>query len=90
MDDLARSEYPAMLVRSFPSSPPPQIPGAWANLLFAPPPTQANLQPNQAVQALTDRVKRINKIHQEVADWILVRDRPQVLEPQGPHRLNRK
>lgn len=34
---------------------------------------QANLQPNQAVQALTDRVKRISKVNQEIADWLQVR-----------------
>ncbi|KAL2134686.1 hypothetical protein VTI74DRAFT_11090 [Chaetomium olivicolor] len=43
VDDLSRSEYPAML---------------------------ANLQPSQAVQVLSDRVKRIAKANQEIADWL--------------------
>ncbi|KAM7219014.1 Muniscin C-terminal mu homology domain containing protein [Rhypophila decipiens] len=43
MDDLSRSEYPAML---------------------------ANLQPGQAVQTFSDRVKRISKVNQEIADWL--------------------
>lgn len=33
---------------------------------------QANLQPGQAVQTLNDRVKRINKINIEIADWLQV------------------
>ncbi|KAK4189497.1 Muniscin C-terminal mu homology domain-containing protein [Podospora australis] len=48
MDDLSRSEYPAML---------------------------ANLQPSQAVQTLSDRVKRISKVNQEIADWLQERRR---------------
>ncbi|OAA66868.1 PCBP-like protein [Niveomyces insectorum RCEF 264] len=43
MDDLSRSEYPAML---------------------------ASLQPNQAVHVLQERVKRIGKVNQEIADWL--------------------
>ncbi|KAK4226596.1 Muniscin C-terminal mu homology domain-containing protein [Podospora fimiseda] len=43
MEDLSRSEYPAML---------------------------ASLQPSQAVQTLSDRVKRIAKVNQEIADWL--------------------
>ncbi|KAK4098333.1 hypothetical protein N658DRAFT_518092 [Parathielavia hyrcaniae] len=43
VDDLSRSEYPAML---------------------------ANLQPSQAVQVMSDRVKRIAKANQEIADWL--------------------
>ena len=48
MEDLSRSEYPAML---------------------------AHLQPSQATQVLVDRVKRINKINNEVADWLQERHR---------------
>ncbi|KAH6971589.1 Muniscin C-terminal mu homology domain-containing protein [Ilyonectria sp. MPI-CAGE-AT-0026] len=48
MEDMARTEYPAML---------------------------ANLQPSQAVQTLTDRVKRINRVNSEVADWLQERRR---------------
>jgi hypothetical protein len=33
----------------------------------------ANLQPIQAVQTLSDRVKRISKVNQEIADWLQVR-----------------
>lgn len=36
---------------------------------------QANLQPGQAVQTLNDRVKRVNKINLEIADWLQVRRR---------------
>ncbi|GJN76638.1 hypothetical protein PLIIFM63780_000124 [Purpureocillium lilacinum] len=35
----------------------------------------ANLQPGQAVQTLNDRVKRINKINIEIADWLQERRR---------------
>ncbi|KAK4150514.1 Muniscin C-terminal mu homology domain-containing protein [Chaetomidium leptoderma] len=48
VDDLSRSEYPAML---------------------------ANLQPSQAVQVLSDRVKRITRANQEIADWLQERRR---------------
>ena len=34
---------------------------------------QASLQPNQAVQVLGDRVKRISKLNTEIADWLQVR-----------------
>ncbi|KAK3400216.1 Muniscin C-terminal mu homology domain-containing protein [Sordaria brevicollis] len=30
----------------------------------------ASLQPNQAVQIFSDRVKRISKVNQEIADWL--------------------
>ena len=33
---------------------------------------QASLQPNQAVQILSDRVKRISKLNTEIADWLQV------------------
>ncbi|EFY96277.1 Fes/CIP4 domain-containing protein [Metarhizium robertsii ARSEF 23] len=46
MEDMARSDYPAML---------------------------AHLQPGQAVQTLNDRVKRINKVNLEIADWLQAR-----------------
>ncbi|SPQ25486.1 5ae95f6c-5dd9-4402-b681-a6fa899e714d [Thermothielavioides terrestris] len=48
VEDLSRSEYPAML---------------------------ANLQPGQAVQVLADRVKRIARTNQEIADWLQERRR---------------
>ncbi|KAG7287353.1 hypothetical protein NEMBOFW57_006863 [Staphylotrichum longicolle] len=48
VDDLSRSEYPAML---------------------------ANLQPSQAVQVLSDRVRRIARANQEIADWLQERRR---------------
>ncbi|KAK3318997.1 Muniscin C-terminal mu homology domain-containing protein [Apodospora peruviana] len=35
----------------------------------------ANLHPSQAVQALSDRVKRISKVNQEIADWLQERRR---------------
>ncbi|KAK1749827.1 Muniscin C-terminal mu homology domain-containing protein [Echria macrotheca] len=60
MDDLSRSEYPAML---------------------------ANLQPNQAVQALSDRVKRISKVNQEIADWLQERRRVEEQYVSGLRKL---
>ncbi|KAK5661208.1 hypothetical protein OQA88_11099 [Cercophora sp. LCS_1] len=60
MEDLSRSEYPAML---------------------------ANLQPNQAVQALTDRVKRISKVNQEIADWLQERRRVEEQYVNGLRKL---
>lgn len=42
----------------------------WTNTL---PFAQAVLQPGQAVQTLNDRMKRINKINLEIADWLQVR-----------------
>ncbi|KAK3687726.1 Muniscin C-terminal mu homology domain-containing protein [Podospora appendiculata] len=60
MDDLSRSEYPAML---------------------------ANLQPSQAVQALTDRFKRISKVNQEIADWLQERRRVEEQYVAGLRKL---
>jgi hypothetical protein len=79
MDDLARSDYPAMLVSfSLALACPPGIRhalGIWTDSSWplVCPFAQANLQPSQAVQALTDRVKRITKMNLEVADWLQVR-----------------
>ncbi|PHH81393.1 hypothetical protein CDD83_3601 [Cordyceps sp. RAO-2017] len=50
----------------------------------------AHLQPGQAVQTLNERVKRINKINLEIADWLQVprlasishdAPRPSLIEP---------
>ncbi|KAL8343389.1 hypothetical protein RB598_004638 [Gaeumannomyces tritici] len=60
MEDLSRSEYPAML---------------------------AHLQPSQATQALVDRVKRINKINNEVADWLQERHRVEEQYVAGLRKL---
>jgi hypothetical protein len=60
MEDMARTEYPAML---------------------------ASLQPNQAVQVLNDRVKRINKINLEIADWLQERRRVEEQYAMGLRRL---
>ncbi|KAK4237330.1 Muniscin C-terminal mu homology domain-containing protein [Achaetomium macrosporum] len=60
MDDLSRSEYPAML---------------------------ANLQPSQAVQVLSDRVKRITKANQEIADWLQERRRVEEQYVAGLRKL---
>ena len=50
---------------------------------------QGNLQPSQAAQLLNDRVKRIAKVHLEIADWLQVR--PHGPEPPfGPQSLNEK
>lgn len=62
MDDLARTEYPGMLVSII-----QPCPTDGADLY------QAHLQPGQATQTLNDRVKRINKINLEIADWLQVR-----------------
>ncbi|KND92444.1 Suppressor [Tolypocladium ophioglossoides CBS 100239] len=47
----------------------------------------ANLQPGQAVQTLNDRVKRINKINLEIADWLQERRRVEEQYAQGLRRL---
>ncbi|OAA35936.1 Fes/CIP4 domain-containing protein [Metarhizium rileyi] len=60
MEDMARSDYPAML---------------------------ANLQPGQAVQTLNDRVKRINKVNLEIADWLQERRRVEEQYVLGLRRL---
>ncbi|KAK4134502.1 hypothetical protein BT67DRAFT_441679 [Trichocladium antarcticum] len=60
VDDLSRSEYPAML---------------------------ANLQPSQAVQVLSDRVKRIARTNQEIADWLQERRRVEELYVAGLRKL---
>ncbi|CAM1503219.1 Fc.00g079950.m01.CDS01 [Cosmosporella sp. VM-42] len=60
MEDMARTEYPAML---------------------------ANLQPGQAVHTLSERVKRINRINSEVADWLQERRRVEEQYVQGLRRL---
>ncbi|KAK4034744.1 Muniscin C-terminal mu homology domain-containing protein [Parachaetomium inaequale] len=60
VDDLSRSEYPAML---------------------------ANLQPSQAVQALSDRVKRITRANQEIADWLQERRRVEEQYVAGLRKL---
>ncbi|KAI4861293.1 Muniscin C-terminal mu homology domain-containing protein [Hypoxylon rubiginosum] len=60
MEDLSRTEYPAML---------------------------ASLQPNQAVHALNDRVKRISKVNTEIADWLQERRKVEEQYVQGLKRL---
>jgi len=60
VDDLSRSEYPAML---------------------------ANLQPSQAVQVLSDRVKRITRANQEIADWLQERRRVEEQYVAGLRKL---
>ncbi|KAK3389334.1 Muniscin C-terminal mu homology domain-containing protein [Podospora didyma] len=60
MDDLSRSEYPAML---------------------------ANLQPSQAVNALSERVKRIARVNQEIADWLQERRRVEEQYVAGLRKL---
>ncbi|KAK0715545.1 Muniscin C-terminal mu homology domain-containing protein [Lasiosphaeris hirsuta] len=60
MDDLSRSEYPAML---------------------------ANLQPSQAVQAFSDRVKRISRVNQEIADWLQERRKVEEQYVNGLRKL---
>lgn len=70
MEDLSRSEYPAMLVRS--PTLHPGLTAARVELTVVYPRPQAHLQPSQATQVLVDRVKRINKINNEVADWLQV------------------
>ncbi|CAJ2514043.1 Uu.00g021620.m01.CDS01 [Anthostomella pinea] len=47
----------------------------------------ANLQPNQAVNALNDRVKRISKVNNEIADWLQERRRVEEQYVQGLKRL---
>ncbi|POR32583.1 Suppressor [Tolypocladium paradoxum] len=47
----------------------------------------ANLQPGQAVQTLNDRVKRINKLNLEIADWLQERRRVEEQYAQGLRKL---
>ncbi|KKY17754.1 putative fes cip4 homology domain protein [Phaeomoniella chlamydospora] len=49
----------------------------------------ASLQPAQAVNVLSDRVKQINKINIDIADW-LARRRVEEVYAQGLRRLARK
>ena len=77
MEDVARAEYPGMLVSGpLPPSARSAQPAHWPRGLTDR--QQANLQPGQAVQTLNDRVKRINKINIELADWLQVRRRRRV------------
>jgi hypothetical protein len=66
MEDLVRSEYPSILVRAARLIS-PRLQSSADSV------SQASLQPNQAVHTLNDRVKRINKINVEIADWLQVR-----------------
>jgi hypothetical protein len=34
--------------------------------------TQANLQPSQAVKVLNDRLRHVNKLNNDIADWLQV------------------
>ncbi|KAL7627787.1 Suppressor of Profilin deletion [Parahypoxylon ruwenzoriense] len=47
----------------------------------------ANLQPNQAVHALNDRVKRIAKLNTEIADWLQERRKVEEQYVQALRRL---
>ncbi|KAI8628238.1 Muniscin C-terminal mu homology domain-containing protein [Xylariaceae sp. FL1651] len=47
----------------------------------------ACLQPGQAVNVLTDRVKRISKLNNEIADWLQERRRVEEQYAQGLRRL---
>lgn len=50
----------------------------------------ASLQPAQAVNVLSDRVKQINKINIDIADWLAERRRVEEVYAQGLRRLARK
>ncbi|KAF7549721.1 hypothetical protein G7Z17_g6198 [Cylindrodendrum hubeiense] len=60
MEDMARTEYPAML---------------------------ANLQPGQAAHVFTERVKRINRVNTEVAEWLQERRRVEEQYVQSLRKL---
>ncbi|KAK4640701.1 SYP1 family protein [Podospora bellae-mahoneyi] len=47
----------------------------------------ANLQPTQAVQTLSDRVKRITKVNNEIADWLQERKRVEEQYVAGLRKL---
>ncbi|KAL7800273.1 Muniscin C-terminal mu homology domain-containing protein [Trichoderma ceciliae] len=47
----------------------------------------AHLQPGQAVQTLSDRMKRINKINLEIADWLQERRRVEEQYVMGMRKL---
>ncbi|RFU77034.1 fes cip4 domain-containing, partial [Trichoderma arundinaceum] len=82
MDETARTEYPAML--------PPVVhrEAQWTDKPpFWRPLAQALLQPGQAVQTLSDRMKRINKINLEIADWLQERRRVEEQYVLGMRKL---
>ncbi|KAI5464976.1 Muniscin C-terminal mu homology domain-containing protein [Mariannaea sp. PMI_226] len=60
MEDVTRTEYPAML---------------------------ASIAPGQAVHTLTERVKRINRINAEIADWLQERRRVEEQYVQSLRKL---
>ncbi|KAH7146320.1 Muniscin C-terminal mu homology domain-containing protein [Dactylonectria macrodidyma] len=60
MEDMGRTEYPAML---------------------------ANLQPGQAAHTFTERVKRINRVNAEIADWLQERRRVEEQYVQSLRKL---
>ena len=82
MAETSVMEYPAMLVRTPDRAGGLELlPGAsmrrpWWQRVANRPIAQEYLQPNQAVHALNDRVKRINKLNIEIADWLQVRRAP--------------
>ncbi|KAJ3498854.1 hypothetical protein NLG97_g802 [Lecanicillium saksenae] len=47
----------------------------------------SHLQPNQAAQVLNDRVKRIGKVNNEIADWLQERRRVEEQYVQGLRKL---
>lgn len=49
---------------------------------------QASLQPSQATSVLGDRVRLINKVNADIADWLQVRSRSRSLHAQRGARSN--
>ncbi|KAI9152147.1 Cytoskeletal protein syp1 [Paramyrothecium foliicola] len=76
MDDVVRAEYPAILVsRAIPKQNRLRAFRRLGLLIPAARKQQATLQPGQAVQVLSERIKRISKINTEIADWLQERRR---------------
>jgi hypothetical protein len=49
-----------------------------------------SLQPNQATAVLNDRIRLINKVNTDIADWLQERRRVEELYVQGLRKLARR
>jgi hypothetical protein len=47
----------------------------------------ASLQPSQATNVLNDRIRLINKVHADIADWLQERRRVEEAYAQGLRKL---
>jgi hypothetical protein len=77
--ETSRQEYPALLV----SSDSLEVVATASRSSNQ----QATLDPNQAVTVLNNRVDVISKINNDIADWLLVREKSWQLQAQPSHHL---